>query len=546
MKQGKNISIRVRFRILTAVTTLSLIALFAVVLSTERAMLLSDRQEKIRNLVEVAQGVASYYDKEAQAGKLSKEEAQQAAMSAIKGLRYEKSEYFWIQDTNLKMLMHPIKPELDNKDLSQLKDKNGKFLFQEFNRVVSESGAGFVDYVWPKPGFEDPVPKISYVMAYKPWGWIIGTGIYIDDVNATFKQEALKFLAWGLAIACLIGISLRLVRLNLFKILGGEPYQAMLITQRIANGDLTGEIQIRPGDDSSLLVSMKEMQDTLRRMIGDISTDAEQLSAAAAQLQRASEEVSGSAREQSEAASAMASAMEEMTVSIDQVAENAREAHTISNQSGQHSDQGSVVIHSAAQEMRQIAEAVKSSSAIIEELGHQSDQITSIVNTIKEIADQTNLLALNAAIEAARAGEQGRGFAVVADEVRKLAERTSLSTQEIGATIGKIQSGTRHAVSSMEQGVAQVEKGVELANEAGQTITQIRDGAQRVTQVVNDITTSIREQGSTSSDIAQNIERIAHMSDESAKAIAHTADAARHLQQLSLSLHNAAGRFKIN
>jgi methyl-accepting chemotaxis protein len=188
---------------------------------------------------------------------------------------------------------------------------------------------------------------------------------------------------------------------------------------------------------------------------------------------------------------------------------------------------------------------VQSSSAIIEDLGRQSDQITSIVNTIKEIADQTNLLALNAAIEAARAGEQGRGFAVVADEVRKLAERTTLSTAEIAGMVGKIQNGTRNAVSSMETGVVQAGKGVDLASQAGTSITEIRDGSVRVMEVVNSISDSIREQGTVSSEIAKNIERIAQMSEESANAIQNTTNAARHLQQLSSGLHNSVSRFKL-
>jgi len=187
---------------------------------------------------------------------------------------------------------------------------------------------------------------------------------------------------------------------------------------------------------------------------------------------------------------------------------------------------------------------VQSSSTIVEDLGRQSDQITSIVNTIKEIADQTNLLALNAAIEAARAGEQGRGFAVVADEVRKLAERTSLSTTEIGGMVAKIQNGTRSAVSSMQAGVVQVSNGVELANQAGDSINRIRDGAERVTHVVNGISDSISEQSSAGNQIAHQLETIAQMSEESAIAVGHTATAARHLHSLSASLHKTVAQFK--
>jgi methyl-accepting chemotaxis protein len=194
--------------------------------------------------------------------------------------------------------------------------------------------------------------------------------------------------------------------------------------------------------------------------------------------------------------------------------------------------------------MRKISDAVQSSSQIVEDLGRQSDHITSIVNTIKEIADQTNLLALNAAIEAARAGEQGRGFAVVADEVRKLAERTSLSTKEISEMVAKIQNGTRCAVSSMQAGVHQVSSGVELANQAGNSINQIRDGSLRVSAVVNGISDSISEQSVASTDIAQQLEAIAQMSEESAIAVRQTAESARHLQTLSTDLRQMVAQFK--
>ncbi|MBN9421987.1 MAG: chemotaxis protein [Candidatus Accumulibacter sp. 66-26] len=545
MSQGTGMSLRNKLLSLTIATIVGLCVLFTALLINEKAQLLSDRQEKVRNLVEVAHATVAHFEKLARDGKLPVEEAQKQAMDVLRDMRYDKTEYFWVHGLNEVMIMHPIKPELDGKILNQMKDPSGKLFFVEFNNVVKAKGAGFVDYLWPKPGFDAPVPKISYVKGSADWGWVIGSGIYIDDVDAIFRKNAFIFLAWGLAIGGFIAVSLALVGRNLIKTMGGDPQYASQITRRIAAGDLTTEVVCAPGDTSSVLAGMKEMQETLRKMIDEIVRGAEQLSGASEQLLHASEDVATRSRQQSESASAMAAAVEEMTVSIDQVAENAREAHTISVHSGNLSSQGTEVIQNAAAEMHNISEAVQSSSAIIEDLGQQSDQITSIVKTIREIADQTNLLALNAAIEAARAGEQGRGFAVVADEVRKLAERTSLSTTEIAGMVGKIQNGTRNAVSSMETGVVQAGKGVELAGQAGASITEIRDGAQRVMEVVNSISDAIREQGAASSEIARNIEQIARMSEESASAVQHTTDAARHLQQLSNSLHASVGRFKL-
>src|ERR1035437_4601970 len=483
MDKNQGMSLRTKLRGLTSVTVLGLCVLFAVLLTNERAQLLSDRQEKVRNLVEVAHATVSYYENQAKDGKIGVDEAKKLAIAAVRAMRYNESDYFWINDLNAVIIMHPIKPELDGKDLSDFKDKNGKRVFTEFSNMVKAKGAGYVDYVWPKPGFKEEVPKISYVKGSEAWGWVIGSGIYIDDVDALFRTNALKFLAWGLLIGGFIAVSLALVGRNVIKTIGGDPQDALKVTQRIAAGDLTSDVSCAASDTSSVLAGMKMMQQTLRRMIEEIGLGAEQLSTASDQLLIASEEVASRSLQQSESAASMAAAVEEMTVSIDQVAVNAREAHNISVQSGDLSNKGTLVIQNAATEMNKIAEAVQSSSGIIEDLGRQSDQINSIVKTIREIADQTNLLALNAAIEAARAGEQGRGFAVVADEVRKLAERTSRSTTEIAGMVEKIQNGTRNAVSSMETGVKQAGNGVELAGQAGASITEIRDGALRVMHV---------------------------------------------------------------
>ena len=542
----KGASLRTKLNGLTVITIVGLCILVAIVLLGEKKQLLADREIKIRNLVEVAQATISGYEKQAKEGKLSVEEAKRLAIEAVRGMRYDKVEYFWINDLKAVIVMHPIKPELDGKDLSDFKDKNGKLIFVEFAKIAKEQGGGFVDYVWPKPGSDAAVPKISYVMGVEGWGWVVGSGIYVDDVDALFRQNAMKLLAWVAVIGGFIGVALTLVSRNVLKLMGGDPQVARQITQRIVDGDLSSEIVCVPGDTTSLLYGMKEMQETLRTMIRSILNNAATLSTASSQLLTTFENVSEHAQQHGESASSMAAAVEEMTVSIDQVAENAQEAHSISMQASELSTEGTHIIESAASEMQKISDAVQSSATVIEDLGRHSEQISSIVNTIKEIADQTNLLALNAAIEAARAGEQGRGFAVVADEVRKLAERTSLSTTEIASMVGKIQNGTRSAVNSMQSGVVQAGKGVELATQAGNSINEIRSGSMRVTEVVNSISEAIREQVTASSEIAKSVEQVAQMSEANAVAMKDTTQAAHHLKQLSSSLNDSVSRFKLN
>ena len=543
---ASGMTLRGKLVAMTATTMVALAVLFSVLLFNSRSQMMDDRQAVVRSVVEAAHSTLAHYDKEAREGLMSAEQAKQAAAAAVAAMRYGQSEYLWIHDLQHTMVMHPIKPELNGKKLDQLQDKSGKLLFTEMNKVVNAQGAGFVDYLWPKPGSgsDEGVPKTSYVMGFQPWGWVVGSGLYVDDVEAKFRADAVKLLVWGVGICGFIGISLMLLSSNILRTLGGDPATASAITRRIAAGDLATPVDCDPNDHDSLLASIRSMQETLRTMISGIVRHADQVDNAAQALLQASEDVAQRASRQSDAAASMAASVEEMAVSIDQVKENAAEAHTISQTASQVSEEGAAVIHNAASEMRKISEAVQSSSQIVEELGRQSDHITSIVNTIREIADQTNLLALNAAIEAARAGEQGRGFAVVADEVRKLAERTSLSTTEIGGMVSKIQQGTHSAVASMESGVAQVGNGVKLANQAGDSINQIRDGALRVTSVVNGISDSIAEQSMAGNDIAQKLETIAQMSEESAVAVRHTADAARQLQHLSSALHDTVARFR--
>ncbi|PKO86170.1 MAG: methyl-accepting chemotaxis protein [Betaproteobacteria bacterium HGW-Betaproteobacteria-12] len=565
---GSKMTLRGKLTAMTFATIGALIILFVVLLLDGKQGMMDDRRNKLRNLVEVAHATVARYEQEVRNGALSEEEAKKQAIASIKTLRYDTVEYFWINDLGKpapRMVMHPTVPALDGKVLDEARFNkatlaregadgketklDNKNLFVAFVDVVDRAAHGFVEYQWPKPlagggASTELYTKLSYVKKFEPWGWVLGSGIYIDDVDAKFRADALKLLFWGLGIGGFIGVSLLLVSRNIIRTLGGDPATASEVTRRIAAGDLATPVNLRAGDSDSLLANIQSMQETLRQMIASVVSNAEQVSSAADELLHASEAVAERARQQSDAASSMAASVEEMSVSIDQVKENAAEAHGISQEAGAISQDGATVIHAAASEMRKISEAVQSSSTIVEDLGRQSDQITSIVKTIREIADQTNLLALNAAIEAARAGEQGRGFAVVADEVRKLAERTSLSTTEIGAMVEKIQSGTRSAVSSMQSGVEQVGNGVELANQAGDSINRIRDGAERVTHVVNGISDSIREQSTASNQIAHQLETIAQMSEQSAVAVRHTADAARQLHSLSASLHSTVAQFK--
>jgi len=358
------------------------------------------------------------------------------------------------------------------------------------------------------------------------------------DRNAFMTHVTLSILAVLAALLLGYGIAHSITRpVNELK-------DIMTTTQE--QNDLTRRVTITGNDEiGQMAAAFNRLMDSFQQIIHEVVTDAAQVKSAATHVASTTAQAAVSAGQQSDAASSIAAAVEEMTVSIDQVAAHAKEAQSSSSQSGELSVQGGEVINQAVAEMRKIAESVRGSSQIIQDLEHQSEQISSIVKVIKEIAEQTNLLALNAAIEAARAGEQGRGFAVVADEVRKLAERTTQSTKEIAETIEKIQSGTRGAVANMEVSVETANAGVALADKASVSIGQIKSGTSQVALSVGDISAAIREQGATSSEIAQNVEKIAQMGEQNSTVAGETAQAADQMRTLADKLQNAVMRFKV-
>ncbi|MDD1018625.1 methyl-accepting chemotaxis protein [Pseudomonas sp. TNT2022 ID1048] len=357
------------------------------------------------------------------------------------------------------------------------------------------------------------------------------------------KASALAILIGGGLLAAVLAM---LVAWSLSSNLVGRIRQAVDVAKAIAAGRLDSSISATGRDEvSNLLQAFAAMQERLRTMISQIKQGADQLVSASQSISSASLQLSASAQEQSHSASSMAATVEELTVSINHVADNAGDAHALSSESGRQSEEGGSVIQDTLGSMRLIADTVQASATQIGELGQHAEQISSIVSVIKGIAEQTNLLALNAAIEAARAGEQGRGFAVVADEVRLLAQRTANSTQEITEMVGKIQLGTREAVSSMDVGVNQVKNGVELAQQAGEAIVNIRTSSGNVVRVVDQISLALREQTAASQDVARNVERIAQMSQQNSQAVEETTETARSLQQLAQNLEQQVNVFHL-
>jgi methyl-accepting chemotaxis protein len=380
----------------------------------------------------------------------------------------------------------------------------------------------------------------------------LGYKVMYETLVPQFEQqlerriaEARRLMLLEVGLAVLVALLVGYLGMGTYYSVLGSVSDFSLGARRMAEGDLTAEFEAEGADElHAAAKDFNAMGAAFRKLLGGVQGDVRKLSQAAEQLASSSQQISASTSAQSDSASSMAAAVEQMTVGVDHISRNAEDAQRYSRESDEVAAQGVQIVQAVVREIEGIAQTVNQSAVAVEALGQQSQQISAIVDTIKEIADQTNLLALNAAIEAARAGESGRGFAVVADEVRKLAERTAKSTQEISGMIDAIQSDTTIAVTSMKQGVERVASGVEQAQLAGETISQVQQQSRQVVDAVSEITVALREQSAASTEIAQNVERIAQMAEENNAAASGNADTAGTLRNLAQTLSAAIARFR--
>ncbi|MDD4910777.1 MAG: methyl-accepting chemotaxis protein [Sideroxydans sp.] len=239
---------------------IAVLVLLIVALMHQRASLMQDRQNATRYVVESAWGVVASLDKRAQAGEITQEEAQRLAMLQLKNMRYDEKEYFWINDMQPRMVMHPTKPELDGKDLSESKDPSGKLLFMDMVGVVKASGAGFVQYMWPRPGSDHPIPKVSYVKGYQPWGWVIGSGVYVDDVDEEIKSEVVRLGLLALLVITLMAIVANMLARNIARRIGA----AAGVANAVSHGRYDNHIEQDGHDEiAGLMTSLSTMQSKL-------------------------------------------------------------------------------------------------------------------------------------------------------------------------------------------------------------------------------------------------------------------------------------------
>lgn len=536
--------IRRRFFLILLVVFTGVSILAATALIQSKHKLKQAKSIKTRNVVETAGSVIQHYYDRYRDGKIGEKQAQQEALDAIRDMRYNTNDYFWVNDLDHIMLMHPIKPALDGKDTSGIKDPSDFYLFREFVKVAKADGAGFVPYLWPKPGFETPVEKISYVQLFRPWGWVIGSGVYMDDVEAEFIAGAKTFAAIALGLIIVLVAIMSFIATSILTPLE-EAAEAMRDIAE-GEGDLTRTLSTNGRDEISLLghkfnIFIKK----INSLVTSVGVSTSQVATASEQLSATSHEGTQLTFKQSQETDSVATAIEQMSTTVLEIAHNAESAANAAKQADTEASAGQRIVSETISAIESLARDIDSGTQVIADLKAETENIGAMVEAIQSIAEQTNLLALNAAIEAARAGEQGRGFAVVADEVRTLAGRTQKSTVEIKSMIEKLQTGASLAVDVMHKNVTQTQSTVTQAQQAGDSLTAIAAAIQTITTMNTQIAGAAEEQSVVAKEINSNLGNIVSLSQQASTGSEQTAAASADLAKLSETLNNQVIQFKV-
>jgi len=472
-----------------------------------------DRQAQIVNMLKMGHHLAAHYHGLELSGQLTREQAQAAAKEALTQLNNDGKSYYWARLPNGLNLVHPNPKNIGV--IAEGETMDGRPDSLAYIEALAKDEVGLVSVKSRRDG--QLVAKLNGIIAFKPWGWWIGTGFFNDDIENAFWHAAMQFLWFFVAaLAVMLALGWQVIR-SVLGVLGGEPAYACDVTRRIAGRDLSAPVALRTGDDGSLLHSIARMQQDLAATVRQIRGNATAIAAASKEIANGNLDLSARTEAQASSLEQTAASMEELTGTVSQNAGNAQQASALAGDASQLAQQGGAVV----------ARMVDTMGAI----GQSSSKIAEITGVIDAIAFQTNILALNAAVEAARAGEQGRGFAVVAGEVRSLAQRAAGAAKEIKDLIG---------VS-----VTQVEAGGALASQAGETMQHVVESIAKVTAFMHDISAATHEQSEGIAQVNQAIISMDDVTQQNAALVEQAAAAAQAMQEQAHQLSQLVSLFRL-
>ncbi|WP_445001209.1 methyl-accepting chemotaxis protein [Halomonas mongoliensis] len=480
-----------------------------------RQVMLEERKGALRDYVDMTLNAIDAQAQRAAAGEIGEQAARDAAAAIARSMVYDDGRgYFFVFNADFELLAHPRLPE--GTYVGDFQNDEGRYLFREFIEEIHQ-GDGFVDYLWAHESDGELTPKSSLNVEYAPWGWYIGTGVYINDVNAAFRSSLIGSLLALLAIGVPVTVLMGLVIQDIGRRLGGDPRYTAEEVRHIANGDLTRQLALGDRDSASLLFDIGRMRDSLSATIGDIHRSAAEVEREVEAIVEVNDELSTRTEQQAASLQETAASMEQLTQTVRQNADNADQARQLAGNAEQSAKGG-------GDAMAQVVDAMGG-------INDSATRMAGIIDTIESIAFQTNILALNASVEAARAGEHGRGFAVVAEEVRKLASRSSEAAKEIKGLI--------------EQSDGQVTEGTRLVRQTGEVIRSMVADISSLSSLVAEISAASAEQSSGIEQVNQAVSQMDQMTQQNAGLVQRSGLGTQHLREQSQRLRGHVSRFRV-
>ncbi len=500
--------IALRLQLIVASSLVCLVALGALALVERYNAMWDARVDKLRAITEQAISIAADFDRQVQAGNLTRDQAIQQFRDAIRPIRYDGgSGYFFAHDMDGKTLVLGPTPAVEGTNRIEIKDADGKVFVREMVQAASRGG-GIVIYQYPKPGSTIALPKAAYVLPISAWNMFVGTGLYVDDLRSDAIASGVKFgaLVGLLLVGCAVvawlvsrGVTRPLARLrhSMALLARGDLGAEIAGTDRHDElGEMAAAVQVFK-DNATEITRLKAEQEAADRLAAlekeramtqlasgfesNVGTIVDAVASAATEMQATAASMTATAEQASRQATAVAAAAELASANVQSV------AGATEQMSSSVAEIGRQVANSSAVTAQAVTES-EHTNTLVNGLATAAQKIGAVTNMIQEIASQTNLLALNATIEAARAGDAGKGFAVVASEVKNLASQTAKATEEISAQISAMQSTTSDTVAAIQS--------------IGTTINQINE-------IVTTIAAAVEEQGAATREIAHNVQQAA-------------------------------------